>query len=85
MERFISFEDHALKARVERLKRAQQDLQQRITTRTSQVLIEQRWLRSDPLYQQLSSILRNVVNNLHEADQELLRRASASNDDVARM
>lgn len=84
MERFSAFEDDALKARVERLAKAKEDLRQRITMRTAQALIEQRWLRSDPLYQHLSSVLRNVDTNLHDANQELLRRGGASaTDDFA--
>ena len=78
MKRFAGFEDAALLGRLERLDRAETDLQKRVAARISQVDAEGRWLRSDPLFQQLSSALKRVRLDMREAEQELLRRGSIS-------
>lgn len=78
VKRFAGFEDAALLGRLERLDRAETDLQKRVAARISQVDAEGRWLRSDPLFQQLSSALKRVRLDMREAEQELLRRGSVS-------
>ena len=77
MDRFSGFEDAQLEARLARSQRAEQDLQERVAKRISQVSIEGRWLRSDPLYQRLSSILSQVREDIKDAEQELFRRRGA--------
>lgn len=74
MNRFSAFEDAALLHRIERLERAEQDLQQRTMARVSQVEAEGRWLRSDPQYQRLSSVLKKVREDLRDTEKEILRR-----------
>jgi uncharacterized membrane protein YfbV (UPF0208 family) len=74
MNRFSAFEDAALLHRIERLERAEQDLQQRTMARISQVEAEGRWLRSDPQYQRLSSVLKKVREDLRDTEKEILRR-----------
>jgi hypothetical protein len=76
MERFSAFEDTALVHRVERLERAEHDLQQRTMRRVSQVHAEGRWLRSDPQYQHLSSALKGVRHDLGDTEDEVLRRSA---------
>ncbi len=78
MEQFRGFEDRALQARVERLRRSSRELAERVQTRMSQVEIERRWLRSDPLYQRLSAILKKVREDLADAERELSRRRGTS-------
>ena len=77
MERFSAFEDVALTRRIERLERAEHDLQQRTTARISQVDAEGRWLRSDPRYRYLSSALKKVREDLRETKDALSRRNTA--------
>jgi uncharacterized membrane protein YccC len=78
MKRFAAFEDSALQARLTRLRRAELDLQKRAQARIVQAEAEGRWVPSDPMYQRLSSVLRQVRADLHETEQEHLRRAGAS-------
>lgn len=78
MEQFRAFEDPALEGRLKRSRRAEQDLQERVLTRISQVEADGRWLRSDPLYQRLSSILKKVQVDMREIEHELIRRGAAS-------
>ena len=77
MNRFTTFEDAPLRARIGRLKREERDLQERVVKRISGVESEGGWLRSDPLYQRLSSVHAGVRAALRKAEEELLRRASA--------
>jgi hypothetical protein len=74
MNRFSAFEDTALLHRIERLERAEQDLQQRTMARVAQVEAEGRWLRSDPQYQRLSSVLKKVREDLRDTEKEISRR-----------
>jgi hypothetical protein len=74
MKRFSAFEDTALLHRIRRLERAEQDLQQRTTARVSQIETEGHWLRSDPQYQRLSSVLKKVREDLRDTEKEILRR-----------
>lgn len=77
MNKFTTIDDVALTARIERLKQEEQDLRERVANRVSAVEREGRWLKSDPLYQSLSSVLAGVQWNLRSAEHELLRRARA--------
>ena len=83
MEQFSAFEDAALLGRIRRLERAEKDLQQRTMMRISQVEAEGRWLRSDPQYQNLSSILKKVREDLHDTEEEFLRRRTAAMQEAA--
>jgi len=78
MSRFARFEDSAIKGRLERLRRSEVDLQERVQTRMRQAEAEGRWVPSDPVYQRLSSALRQVRNELRETRAEHQRRAAAS-------
>jgi hypothetical protein len=78
MERFAAFEDSALLARIQRLQRAERDLEERMRNRARQAEVEGRWIPSDPMYQRLSSVVRQVRKDLRETEQENVRRASAS-------
>jgi hypothetical protein len=42
----------------------------------SQLDAEGRWVRSDPLFQQLSSALKRARAEMRETEEELLRRGS---------
>jgi hypothetical protein len=77
MERFSAFEDAALLRRIERLERAEHDLQKRTMARMSQVEADGRWLRSDPQYQHLSSVLKKVREDLRDTEDEFLRRSAS--------
>jgi hypothetical protein len=74
MTRFTAFEDSALEARLERLRRSEVDLQDRVHARIAQAEREGRWVPSDPLYQRLSSLLKQVRDHLDETEQEHQRR-----------
>jgi len=76
--RFAAFEDSALLARLRRLERAEVDLQERIQDRIRQAELEGRWVPSDPMYQRLASVLKQVRSELRETEQEHLRRTSRS-------
>jgi hypothetical protein len=78
MERFAAFEDSALQARVKRLQRAEFDLKERLQTRGVQAEAEGRWVPSDPMYQRLSSVLRQVRSDLLDTEREHLRRTAVS-------
>jgi hypothetical protein len=79
VEHFAAFEDDALNGRLQRQKRAEQDLVQRIATRISQVDAEGGWLRSDPLYQRLALALSKVREDLQLTQDEVSRRSGAPN------
>jgi hypothetical protein len=76
--RFAAFEDSALLARLRRLERSEVDLQERIQNRIRQAELEGRWVPSDPMYQRLASVLKQVRSELRETEQEHLRRTSRS-------
>ena len=78
MERFAAFEDSALQARLKRLRRAEFDLKERLQTRGVQADAEGRWVPSDPMYQRLSSVLRQVRSDLLDTEREHLRRTAVS-------
>jgi hypothetical protein len=80
MKRFSAFEDAALLRRIERLERAENDLQQRALARIAQVDAERRWLMSDPQYRHLSSTLVKVRDDLRETHEELVRRKASAID-----
>lgn len=70
---FSTVENSHLKARIKRLKHEEQDLLDRVTRRVLAVAREDRWLKSDPLYQSLSSVLANVRLDLKNAEKALSR------------
>jgi hypothetical protein len=74
MERFAAFEDAAVKARLGRLRRAEEDQQERIEARKVHAEAEGRWVPSDPMYQRLVSVLRQVRNDLRDTEKEHSRR-----------
>jgi uncharacterized membrane protein YccC len=78
MERFAAFEDSALQARLKRLRRAELELKERLQARLTQAEAEGRWVPSDPIYQRLSSVLRQVRNDLLDTEREHLRRTATA-------
>ena len=78
MKRLERYEDAALFDRLERLDRAEADLQKRVAARVSQLQTENRWVPSDPLFQQLSSVLKRVRDDMRETEEELLLRGRIS-------
>ena len=78
MKRFAAFEDSALVARLTRLAHTEVDLQERLQARIQQAELEGRWVPSDPIYQRLSSTLRQVRSELQETQHEHLTRRSTS-------
>ena len=78
MERFAGFEDSALHSREERLRRAESDLDERVRDRIAQAQSQGRWVPTDPLYQRLSAVLKQVRSDLRDTEQERARRASTS-------
>jgi hypothetical protein len=76
MERFAAFEDAAVKARLGRLRRAEVDLQERIEARKVHAEAEGRWVPSDPMYQRLASVLRQVRDDLRDTEKEHSRRTA---------
>jgi hypothetical protein len=78
MDRFVAFEHAAVKARMKRLRQAQVDLQRRLDARKVQAEAEGRWVPSDPMYQRLASVLRQVRNDLRETGNEHARRTEVS-------
>ena len=78
MKRFAAFEDAALLRRLEYLDQAEIDLQKRVAARMAVVDSEPRWLRTDSAFQQLSSTLKQLRNDMRETEEELLRRDMAS-------
>lgn len=78
MNEFPAVENTRLKARVERLKHEEQDLLDRVTRRVLTVAREDRWLKSDPLYQSLSSVLANVRLDLKNAENALSSALAAT-------
>lgn len=78
MEPFAAFADSALQARLKRLQRAEFDLKERLQTRGIQAEAEGRWVPSDPMYQRLSSVLRQVRSDLLDIESEHLRRTAVS-------
>jgi hypothetical protein len=84
MQRFAAFEDSALTARLTRLRRAEVDLQDRVEDRIRQVEFERRWVPSDPLYQRLSTVLKQVRSDLRDTEQEHFRRTGARDSEAER-
>jgi len=78
MTRFAAFENTALRARVERLQRAERDLQKRIRFRIAEAEAAGRWVPSDPIYQRLATALRQVRSEMHDSGREYLRRVDGS-------
>ena len=78
VKRFEKFEDAALFDRLENLDRAEVDLQKRVAARMSQLRVEDRWVPSDPLFQQLSGVLKRIRDDMREAEEEVLLRGRIS-------
>ena len=76
MNCFRMLEDAALQSRIGRLKLEEQDLAERVIKQMAALETENRWHKSDPLYQRLSSVLQRVREDLGDAEQELARRAN---------
>ena len=84
MKRFAAFDDSALQGRLARQRRAEADLDERIRRRIEQAQAENRWVPSDPMYQRLTAVLRQVRNELRETEEEYARRTRvAPADEVA--
>ena len=60
-------QDDALQSRVARLKVEEQDLAGRVSKRMAALEAEDRWHKSDPLYQRLSSVLEGIREALRNA------------------
>lgn len=78
MKRFIAFEDSALNGRFSRLQKSQADLEGRVHARIAEAEREGRWVPSDPMYQRLSSALKQVRRDLRDVEEEQLRRRADS-------
>lgn len=78
MNRFAEFEDLALMGRLQRLARAEIDLEERIRSRIREAELERRWVSSDPAYQRLAAVLKQVRSELRDTEQEHLTRMSTS-------
>ena len=81
MTRFAAFENSALLARLRRLERTEVDLQARIQDRIREAQLEGRWVSSDPMYQRLASVLKQVRAELRETDQEHVKRTSRADSE----
>ena len=78
MKRFAAFDDRALLARLRRLARTEVDLQARIQDRVREADTQGRWVPSDPMYQRLASVLKQVRSELRETEQEQRKRTNGS-------
>ena len=78
MTRFAAYENTALRARMERLQRAERDLQERVRFRIAEAETAGRWVPSDPIYQNLTSTLRQVRSEMHDTGREYQRRVDGS-------
>jgi len=78
MTRFVAFDDRALGLRVQRLKRGEVELQERIQTHVAQAQRAGHYVAADPAYQRLTAILRNVRQELDLTAQEQLRRETSA-------
>jgi len=67
VNKFTTIDDAPLRARIWRLELEEQDLCKRVAQRVSTVESEGGWLKSDPLYQRLSSVLAGVRESLGNA------------------
>ena len=76
MERLSAFDDAALLHRIDRLERAEHDLQQEMIARISRAEAEGQWVRSDAQYQHLPSVLKKVRDDLLDTENEFLRRGT---------
>jgi len=68
-------EHRALQNRAARLKLEEQDFTKRVARQMAALKAENRWHKSDPMYQRLSSVLAGIQKDLRNAEHELLRRA----------
>jgi hypothetical protein len=78
MNGFETLEATDLESRIVRLRREERDLSGRVARQLAWLENGGRWYQSDPLYQRLSSVLNTVRQDLLDAENEALRRASAS-------
>ena len=72
--KLAAFEDAALDGRIERLRRSEVDLRERIQARVEEAERQGRWVPSDPVCQRLSGLLRQVQRDLSETEEEKLWR-----------
>src|SRR5690606_7763598 len=70
MRKLAAFEDSALDARIKRLRRSEVDLRERIEARVEEAERQGRWVPSDPVYQRLSGILKQVQRDLDLTEEE---------------
>jgi hypothetical protein len=73
MNRIAATENVHLKGRIERWKREEKDLAERVAKRVSAIESEGGWVLSDPIYQSLAFILADVRRDLKMAEKGLLR------------
>jgi hypothetical protein len=64
-------ENTTLQSRMHRLKRAEQDLAERLARHEAALEVEGRWHKSDPLYQRLYFVLDAIRADLAGAETEL--------------
>ena len=76
MSRFVGFEDRALDRRLQRLRRSELDLRERIRTQAAEAERSGRYAAADPAYRRLAVILRTLRWELHETAREQVRRVS---------
>ncbi len=78
MERFAAFENATLQSRMQRLLRAERDLETRIQFRMAEIEADGRWVPSDPIYQRLAAVLRQVRGELRDIGREYMERSTSS-------
>ena len=78
MSAFRMLEATDLESRIARLRWELRDLTERVAKQVAGLESADRWYRSDPLYQRLSSVLKSVRRDLQDAENEALRRVSTS-------
>ena len=78
MDRYELFDNSALSAHLEGLRKTELDLQERTRARATRAESEGRWVPSDPMYQSLSFVLRGVRNDLKATEREHRKRMEMS-------
>ena len=75
MNSFDMLDRAALEGRVERLKLEERNLGERVTKRVNALEAQDRWHKSDPLYQRLAYVLQRTREDLRDAEEQLLEGA----------